>query len=149
MESIVFLIPITGIVGSVLLTAFIVYMVSRTNREKREILSRERLLAIEKGMEVPLLELPPIRSLSSPLRGALVVTGLGVGLAFMFASLPGEGHPAAIGGVLVCIGVARLIHWFAGGRDEWQRQQVLDEELRRAYIERLRGGSKTEAPRAV
>jgi hypothetical protein len=44
-----------------------------------------------------------------------------------------------------------VVHWFAGGKTEWERQRALDEELQKAYIERLRSGLpsvKTETPNA-
>ena len=36
------------------------------------------------------------------------------------------------------LGIAMLAHWFLRGRDEWDRNRALNEELRRAYIDRLR-----------
>jgi hypothetical protein len=42
--------------------------------------------------------------------------------------------------------VAMLLHWFMRGRQEWETDRELDRELRRAQIERLRGGARTEAP---
>jgi multisubunit Na+/H+ antiporter MnhC subunit len=153
MESLVYLIPITAIVMSVTLAGFIVWLGIRSSVHKRELQSRERMAAIEKGLEIPIMDEPRSSRAHNPLQGALVLMAVGTGLLIFFLSLPvREGNPWGIGVMLMLIGVAMLAHWFIRGRAEWDRDRALDEDLRRAYIERLRAGSApaatTEAPKA-
>ena len=74
----------------------------------------------------------------------MVTTFTGVGLA-IFLWRFGLG---GVGLLLASIGLGMLLHWFVGGRQEWERQQTLDEELSRAYIERLRVGAAARTPEA-
>jgi hypothetical protein len=137
-------VPVVGMMVPIVALAcgaVVVYLALRHGRQKRELLSRERLAAIEKGLEVPLLDIPEPRHDESPLQSALVVLGVGIAVTFALWLLMGTHSPWAFGLIPAFVGVAKLIHWFAGGREDWERQRALDEELRRAYIERLRGGS--------
>jgi Flp pilus assembly protein TadB len=132
------LIPVIGMpFGGIVL-----YLTMKQAREERELLSKERLAAIERGLDVALFEGRPTRS--SPLRSALVVLALGVGV-----SLPGlaSGSGSWVWGAAVAlVGVALLAHWFVRGRNEWDRDRALDEELRRAYIDRFRAGERAPRP---
>jgi hypothetical protein len=145
------LVPLVVMPMLCLVPVVIVFIVSRSNRHRRELLSRERLAAIEKGMTPPLDMPESNRSHRNPLRSSLITVGAGIGLAVFFASIPAEeGSPWGLGVLVALIGLGLLAHWFAGGKAEWERQRVLDEELQRAYIDRLRAGlpAKTETPAA-
>jgi hypothetical protein len=133
------LIPIVAISTSMGASILIVFFALLYARHKREMLSKERLAAIEKGMDVPLLDTPHSRH-GSPLLSGLTYLGVGVGLTIGMRILMGWHSPWAFGLVVLFIGLAKLIHWFAGGREEWERQRGLDEELQKAYIDRLRSG---------
>ncbi len=124
------LIPIIGMPFGGLVLSFTM----KQARQERELLSKERLAAIERGLDVALYEGRPVQS--SPLRSALVVLALGIG-----AALPGlvsRSDSWLWGAALALVGVALLVHWMVRGREEWDRDRALDEELRRAYIDRLR-----------
>jgi hypothetical protein len=127
-------IPFAGLTLGTLLT----YIVTKHAREEREMLNRERLAAIEKGLDVPLFDLlKTAKKRTSPLSSALQTLAVGLGLSLPLIAF----GPAAWmwGFLLALVGLAMLAHWFMGGRAEWEREQELDLALRQAYIARLRG----------
>jgi hypothetical protein len=113
---------------------FVIALYAAKRRE--EMASRERLAAVERGIPPALMQRPRHRQRASPLAGALVLLAAGVGLSFALwqsgASEWGWGALPAL------IGAALLIHWRTGGGASWQRQQALNEELQRAYIDLVR-----------
>jgi hypothetical protein len=128
----------------------IVYLIMKYARQRREMESRERLAAIEKGVDLP-PALPHLRRGGSPLAGALILMSAGVGVALALWNIAfqtGAPIPWAVGAIPGMIGVGMLVHWVLGGREEWQKQRELDEELKRAYIDRLRGGGRAGKPEA-
>lgn len=135
------LIPLIGMpVGLI-----VVWLTLKQAREERALLNRERMAAIERGLEVPLLDVLAKRR-TSPLRSALIVLASGLAL-----SLPvlDSGPGAWMWGFwLALVGLAMLVHWFVAGRREWERDRALDEELRSATIERLRSGPRVTASEA-
>lgn len=139
MNGPVILIPLAGIT----LAGVVVGIIFRYARHSRDLLSRERLAAVEKGLDTCFL-VPPPRPRQSPLFGAMVTMFTGAGLT-VFLWRFGLG---GVGLLLACIGLGMFLHWFVGGRKEWERQQALDEELSRAYIERLRVGTPARTPEA-
>jgi hypothetical protein len=147
MEWVGFLIPITAI----LMPLGIVYVVSAAAKHKREVLSRERIVALEKGLDVPLLDPPEKNKQGSPLGVALATVGAGLGICITLkvleSSIPAMPSVWAAGLVPMFVGLAMLVHWFAGGREEWKEQRELDNDLRRAYIDRLRNTGTTPAAR--
>lgn len=142
------LIPLVCVPVVMSVPVFIVYLIVKAARHKRELLSRERIVALEKGVDVPLMELPDLRRRRDPLLAAMIVTALGIGLAIFFRSIVhGDGSPWGIGVTFALVGMAMMAHWFVRGREEWERERTLDEELRRAYIERLRGSGSASTTR--
>jgi hypothetical protein len=112
------LIPIATVTMS--LGALIVWIVVRYRRRKHEIDCRhkERMAAIEKGLELPPESLPLPEQM--PPRSRYLLRGLiwlGVGLALTFG---GRGWlQAPMGGsgwIAVAVGVAYLIFYFVEGR---------------------------------
>ena len=101
-----------------------------------EALSRERVAAIEKGVPLPEpapeLPKPPERA-GHPLKPTLAT--LAVGIALLFGLAPNH---RVWGMVVVALGIAGLGHWIVAGRNEWQRQQVMEEETHRAYVDYLK-----------
>jgi hypothetical protein len=139
-HAVLALIPIVIVPVVMAVPIAIVYIVMRSVRHKRELLSRERLAAIEKGLDVPLMDMPELQQRKDPSLAGMILVGLGIGLAIFFRSVAPEHGPWGIGVMLALIGVAILAHWLIRGRAEWERDRALDEDLRRAYIDRLRGG---------
>lgn len=101
-----------------------------------EALSRVRVAAIEKGVPLPEPEpeppKPPARA-SHPL--AVTLATLAVGIALLIGLPPNH---RVWGMVVTALGVAAVCHWLVAGRNEWQRQQVMEEEMHRAYVEYLK-----------
>ncbi len=126
------LIPFVGMA----LGGFVIYFITGQARAEREMLHRERLAAIERGLDVPLFDIKEPQERTSPLRSALVMVALGVGL---WVPVLHYGPGAWMWGFLLAlVGLAQLAHWFLGGSRQWSAERRLDEEMRRAYIERLR-----------
>ncbi len=126
------LIPFVGMA----LGGFVVYFLGAQTKAEREMLHRERLAAIEKGLDVPLFDIKEPKDRTSPLRSALVMVALGLGL---WLPVLHYGPGAWMWGFLLAlIGLAQLAHWFLGGSRQWEDERRLDEDMRRAYIERLR-----------
>jgi uncharacterized protein DUF6249 len=117
------------------LPVLIVALAIRAQGRKRERLSRERLAAIEKGLEVPLIEAPRPRQRMSSHAGALLLIGIGIGLS---VALGQSGASWTWGLIPGMIGLALLAYWLTGGKRAWERQRALDEELQLAYIDLLR-----------
>ncbi len=133
-------IPFLGMAVGTLIS----YLVGKQAREERAMLNRERLAAIEKGLDVPLFDLKEPRLRRSPLSSALQTLAIGVGLC---VPVLGYGPGAWMWGFLLALlGLAMLTHWLLGGKQEWERERELDEALRRAYIDRLQAGPRSVAP---
>lgn len=115
----------------------LVAMAYRVAGRKREMRNRERLAAIEKGFDFALIEPPRPNRQTSSRAGALVLIAVGIGVAVALGVFVSE--PAwAFGLIPGLIGLGLLAHWFTGGKREWERQQALDEERQRAYIDLMR-----------
>src|ERR1700741_4209367 len=112
------LIPIISVTVS--LGALIVWIVVRHRRRMHEVDCRhkERMAAIEKGLELPPESLPPPEQ--TPPRSRYLLRGLiwlGVGLAITVGG--GDWVPAPMGGagrIAVAVGAAYLIFYFLEGR---------------------------------
>jgi len=112
------------------------YIQTRAAIAHEEALSRERIAAIEKGVPLPErkpeVPQPPERS-NHPLKATLAI--LAVGIALLLGLAPSH---RVWGMVVTALGVAGVSYWFAVGRTEWERQQVMEEEMHRAYVEYLK-----------
>jgi hypothetical protein len=141
-------VAIVSVAGSMSLPVLIVYFALQYAQAKRELLSKERLAAIEKGLDVPLLDMPKAEGRTSPLGMAFILIAAGVGASLALGVMMGFRGPVLFPAVAACVGVAMVVHWFAGGREYWERERQLDEDLRRAYIDRLRSGGTNAKPEA-
>jgi len=41
------------------------------------------------------------------------------------------------GMVVTAFGIAGLCHWFLAGKDEWKRQQAMEDQMHTAYVQYL------------
>ena len=114
-------IPITAIVLGIGIGMLALYLDYRKKRQFFELHHKERMAAIEKGMDVP--PLPPeffqdtrrrTRSPSDYLRRGLV--WLLAGVALVFAMYQHGSHDAYWGAVPAAIGLAYLIYYYLEGR---------------------------------
>ncbi len=133
-------------VGLLTTAAFVVSQVLRHKLVIRELLHKERLAAIERGVDVPAsgeLLRPPTRR---QLRTSITLVGIGAGL--VLAAILVVDHDArvtlnAFGAFVGAIGLAHLGYYLLVGRKEWRRAMNLHEEMAHAYFERLAAGSTT------
>jgi hypothetical protein len=112
------------------------YIQTRAAIAHVEALSRERVAAIEKGVPVPKQqpEHPKLPERAAhPLKPTLAT--LAVGIALLVGLAPSH---RVWGIVVTAWGIAGMCHWFVAGRNEWRRQQVMEEEMHRAYVEYLK-----------
>ena len=120
------------------------YIQTRAAIAEMEALSRERVAAIEKGVPIPERKpeppKPPQRA-GHPLKPTFAT--LAVGLALLFGLPP---NLRVWGMVVTAIGLAGLCHWFVAGKNEWRRQQVMDDEAHHAYVEYLKALAMSVAP---
>ena len=104
---------------------------------RQDALSRERIAAIEKGVPLPERPLehpkPPERA-GHPLKPTLLAT-LAVGIALLVGLAPSH---RVWGMVVTALGIAGVCHWLVVGRNEWQRQRIMEEEMHRAYVDYLK-----------
>jgi hypothetical protein len=112
------------------------YIQTRAAIAHVEALSRERVAAIEKGVPLPepTPEPPkPAEHATHPLKPTLAT--LAVGIALLVGLAPSH---RVWGMAVAALGIAGICHWLVAGRSEWQRQQVMEEEMHRAYVEYLK-----------
>jgi cadmium resistance protein CadD (predicted permease) len=115
-EQMALLIPILGIVLGVGVAVVAIIASHREKQKRAELRHRERLAAIEKGIELlpdPDPDAEPKKG--SSLKGGLVGLFLGVVLYFALREVAGE-DVALFGLVPAAIGVASLISYFVEGR---------------------------------
>ncbi len=115
-ESMTLLVPIFGIVFGVGVAIVTIVAGHRERVKRAELRHRERLAAIEKGIELPLDPIEPEnRKKGSSLRSGL--TGLFVGIVLYFALDRVTGDDVALFGLIpAAIGIANLIAYFVESR---------------------------------
>ena len=117
-EQMALLIPILAVTLS--LTVAIVFIIARHRHgvQKLELRHRERMAAIDKGLELPADPVEPFQ----PTRPRYLLRGLiwlGVGLAIVFGVRQTfDADAAALGWIPVAVGVAYLLFYAVEGRKE-------------------------------
>ena len=109
------MIGLTFVMGSIVVVLLIVVSAFRNRRARAEMLHRERMLALEKGLPVPpdYLENPKKRR---PFVAGLVWAGIGLG-SVLWGLLEGEGDTNAWGLIPFFVGIALLIgDWLSAHR---------------------------------
>ena len=129
-QELVFIIPIVGIVIGGAIAMWSMALNYRKRREFYELHHRERMAAIDKGVELPPLPeaffldgagpKAPFHPSRYLLKGLIwFFIGIGIGVTLYAA----EGREEALfGSVPVCIGLAYLIYYFAAARQEVPEQ---------------------------
>ena len=112
-------IPLFGIVFGILVAIVVIVTQHRQKIQRAELRHKERLAAIDKGLELPPDAGDPEdagkRSRSGSLRSGLI--GLGVGIVLYFALDRVAGEEVALFGLIpAAIGLANLIFYFIEGR---------------------------------
>lgn len=131
------LVPVLGVIFAVGLPLSIPIVYIALNYRKRlrlmELSHKERMAAIERGMEVPPLPLDLIDGRSRRRRSSLLpgLVWFFLGLAVVAGSLSiGDDLPVVFGLVPLAIGVAYLIYYGVEGRHLEARQQEQEERER-------------------
>ncbi|MGQ0428851.1 MAG: DUF6249 domain-containing protein [Gammaproteobacteria bacterium] len=117
-QSIAVLIPIAGIVFGIGIAAVSIVTTHREKVKRAELRHRERLAAMEKGIELPPEIVDKIDG-ERPrfLLQGLVWLGVGIGIFFALGALAGE-RVGMLGLIPAAVGVATLIYYAIEGRKE-------------------------------
>jgi hypothetical protein len=115
--SMAMLIGLAFVVGSFAVIIIIVLVTVRSRRAKAEMLHRERMLALEKGVPIPpdYLESPRRKR---PYVAGLIWAGIGLG-AVVWGIVEGESDANAWGLIPFFVGIALLIgDWLSSRREQ-------------------------------
>ena len=114
-------IPVVAIIFGVAVAIVSIVVAHRQRMQRAELRHRERIVAIEKGMELPAdppeIETSPTRRPRHLLRG-LVLVFVGSALTAAFYQTHGSDFPYLYGLIPVAAGIAYLIYYFIEGRHE-------------------------------
>ncbi|HEX4911389.1 MAG TPA: DUF6249 domain-containing protein [Permianibacter sp.] len=131
------LIPIIVVPVVFLTVAFIVATAishnSRIRMQERDMLNKERMSAMERGINTPLLEAPRPRRTQSSLNTGLTLIAIGIGLGFL-AFDGWHDNDWAIGLTVALAGVAKLVYWQLAGKAEWQQHLQQEKVVSEAYL---------------
>jgi len=141
MDNNEFLIPIIIVPVIILTLGFVATLAinhfARLRMLEREMLNKERLGAMERGINVPLLEAPRQHRPHSALNAGLTMIGVGMGLGVL--TFDGWNDQTwGVGLIVGLAGVAKLIYWQLAGRMEWQAHMQQDQVVSEAYLTYLR-----------
>ncbi len=123
-ESLSLLIPILGIILGVTIALVSIVTSHRQKVQRAEARHRERLTAIEKGLELPPDPAEPENGKkSSGLRGGMI--GLFVGIVLYFALREVAGSDVALFGLIpAAVGLANLLFYFIEAKKNGGGQAV-------------------------
>lgn len=116
-QTVAVFIPIVGIVFGIGIAAIAIIAGHQRKMQRNELRHKERLVAMEKGLELPPELAEPIEEAakSNGLRSGMI--GLGVGVVLYFALSEVAGSDVALFGLIpAAVGVAQLIYYFIEGR---------------------------------
>jgi hypothetical protein len=120
-ESVAVLIPIFGIVFGVSVAIVSIITGHRQKIQRAELRHKERLAAIDKGLELPPEMEDPDgagkRSRSGSLRSGLIGLGIGIVLYFAIGKVADE-DVALFGLIPAAVGLANLIFYYVEGRKQ-------------------------------
>ena len=118
-EVVAVLIPLFGIVFGIAVAIVAIIAAHREKTQRVELRHKERLAAMEKGLELPPeLEDPDNsgkRSRAGSLRSGLIGLGVGIVLYFALDRLAGD-DVALLGLIPAAVGLANLIFYYVEGR---------------------------------
>lgn len=106
---------------------------ARVRMQEREMLNKERMGAMERGINTPLLEAPRPRKTTSSLNTGLTLIAVGIGLGFLVFD-GWHDNDWALGLTVALAGVAKLVYWKMAGKAEWQQQQQQEKVVSEAYL---------------
>lgn len=128
----IIIVPVVVVTLAVVATLAINHF-ARVRLQEREMLNRERLGAMERGINVPLLEAPRMHRTHSSLNTGLTLLAIGIGVGvWMFDGW--HDNDWALGLTIALAGVAKLVHWQLAGKTEWQQHLQQDKVVSEAYL---------------
>lgn len=98
----------------------------------RETLNKERLTALEKGVNLPILEAPKNATQKSALKTGIILIATGLGLAAM--SVEFSDKLISLGALVGLIGAGYLVYWFLEGKKEWTARLQWEQNVGEAYL---------------
>jgi hypothetical protein len=116
-DNVALLIPIFGIVFGILVAIVAIVTQHRQKTQRADLRHKERLAAIEKGLELPpdTADVEDVGKRSNSLRSGL--TGIAVGVVLYFALDQLVGQRIALFGLIpAAVGLANLLFYFIEGR---------------------------------
>lgn len=147
-NEVLVLIPIFALLSAAAVVIFAIVFRSRHHMQEREMLNRERMCALEKGINLPILETPKVASTGSALQGGLVCIAVGLGLSIFFYMIATK--MMAIGVLVMLIGAANLVFWQLAGKKEWEARVQWQQSVGQAYLNYLAQlSAKVEAETAA
>ena len=133
-DEIAVLIPVVAIIFGVAVAIVSILAAHRQRMQRAELRHRERIAAIEKGLELPIdppeVGLAPARRPRHLLWGLVLALG-GVALTAAFYQMGGGDFPYLYGLIPVAVGIAYVIYYIVEGRDEVARSNGMPPELPR------------------
>jgi uncharacterized protein (DUF697 family) len=116
-QTVAVLIPIVGIVFGIGIAAVSIIAAHQRKLQRYELRHKERLAAMEKGLELPPELAEPVEDerKSNGLRSGLIGVGVGAVLYFALRGVADE-DVALFGLIPAAVGVAQLIYYFVEGR---------------------------------
>ncbi len=131
----IIIVPIVFItIGIVLAIGLQVF--SRLRMQDRELLNKERLSALEKGINMPFTDMPRAPKSGSSLKTGLICVGVGIGISVFFALQHAE-EAIGIGVIVALAGVANLLYWHLNGKKEWEHNQNRERVIHEAQLNYL------------
>ncbi len=112
---------------------FIVRRFMEVRMQEREMLNKERIGAMERGINVPLLEAPRPNRLRPALNTGLTLLAIGIGVGVLLWDR-GDDQTWAIGLTVALAGLAKLVYWQMAGKAEWQQHLQQDKVVSEAYL---------------
>lgn len=116
-QDIAVLIPIFGIVFGIGIAAVSIISSHQRKLQRYELRHKERLAAMEKGLELPPELAEPVEDpgKSSGLRSGLIALAVGITLYFALRAVA-DSDVALFGLIPAAVGLAQLIYYFIEGR---------------------------------
>jgi hypothetical protein len=106
---------------------------SRLRMQDRDMVNKERLTAMEKGINLPFTDLPRAARSGSSLRTGLTMVAIGIGLCVFFY-LQNAQDAIGVGVIVALAGTANLLYWHLNGKKEWEQQQTRERVLHEAQL---------------
>lgn len=131
----VVIVPVVFITMGLVL-AYALQLFSRLRMQDRDLLNKERLSALEKGINMPFMDMPRAPKSGSSLKTGLLAVAVGIGISVFFY-LQQEESAIGIGVIVLLAGAANLLYWHLNGKKEWEQNQNRERVIHEAQLNYL------------